>query len=109
MLLLYQIPEEELIGNLKLPPLTGYQRPIVSRIVRTVDEHRGAMLVASTDWEKRLWLHHISAYMRMNGSIISALLLDDIDAWILKAKNEWMINTALMPQVMIDCTMVIVS
>jgi hypothetical protein len=110
LLLLYQIPEEELIGNLKLPPLTGYQRPIVSRIVRTVDEHRGAMLVASTGLGKTVMAAHISAYMRMNGSINSALLLDDIDAWILKAKNEWMIKHRFNAhEVMIDCTMVIVS
>ena len=75
LLLLYQIPEEELIGNLKFPPLTGYQRPIVSRIVRTVDEHQGAMLVASTGLGKTVMAAHIAAYMRMNGSINSALVL----------------------------------
>ena len=43
-------------------------------------------------------------------AVPSALLLDEIDAWILKAKNEWMIKHRFdAHEVMIDCTMVIVS
>ncbi len=40
----------------------------------------------------------------------SAILLEEIDVWILKAKNEWMIKHRFNAhEVMIDCTMVIVS
>jgi superfamily II DNA or RNA helicase len=39
----------------KLPELAGYQRPIVSRIIRNFDEYGGSMLVASTGLGKPSW------------------------------------------------------
>lgn len=73
LLLLYDIPQDELPG--KLPPLTGYQKPIVSRLLRTIEEHNGSMLVASTGLGKTVMAAHIAAYCNMNKSINSALIL----------------------------------
>ncbi|MEJ5362720.1 MAG: helicase-related protein [Spirochaetota bacterium] len=73
LLLLYDLPEEDVAG--KLPPLTSYQKPIVSRLVRTIDEHNGAMLIASTGLGKTVMAAHIAAYLRMNGKVTVALVL----------------------------------
>ncbi|MCX8124543.1 MAG: helicase-related protein [Spirochaetes bacterium] len=73
LLLLYEIPNEELSG--KLPPLTGYQKPIVSRLLRTIEEHNGSYLVASTGLGKTVMAAHIAAYLAMNKSINSVIVL----------------------------------
>lgn len=73
LLLLYEMPQDELPG--KLPPLTGYQKPIVSRLLRTIEEHNGSMLVASTGLGKTVMAAHISAYLNMNKTINSAIVL----------------------------------
>ncbi len=73
LVLLYSLVEEDLPG--KLPKLTTYQKPIVSRLVRTIDEHNGAMLVASTGLGKTVMAAHIAAYLRMENKITDALVL----------------------------------
>jgi len=73
ILLLYEMPDEEIPG--KLPPLTGYQKPIVSRLLRTIEEHNGSWLVASTGLGKTVMAAHIAAYLCMNKNINAALVL----------------------------------
>ena len=73
ILLLYEMPDEDTPG--KLPPLTGYQKPIVSRLLRTIEEHNGSWLVASTGLGKTVMAAHIAAYLCMNKNISAALVL----------------------------------
>jgi len=58
-----------------LPELADYQKPIVSRLLRTMEDYRGAMLVASTGLGKTVIASHLLAYLRMNGSVDSAIIL----------------------------------
>ncbi len=53
---------------------------------------------------------HIIRSFSQEEALPSAILLKEIDVWILKAKNEWMIKHRFNAhEVMIDCTMIIVS
>ncbi|MBP7583003.1 MAG: DEAD/DEAH box helicase, partial [Spirochaetes bacterium] len=73
LLELYGLPEEEKGGT--LPELAGYQRPIVSRILRTIDEYGGAMLIASTGLGKTVMAGHAVAYLTMENKINSVIVL----------------------------------
>mgnify|MGYP000846386716 CR=1 FL=1 len=73
LLLLYDMPEDELPD--KLPPLAGYQKPIVSRLLRIIEEHSGAWLIASTGLGKTVMAAHIAAYLCMSKRINAALVL----------------------------------
>ncbi len=73
LLELYGLPEEEDYG--RLPALARYQRPIVSRVLRNIEEHGGSMLVASTDLGKTIMAAHALAFMRMKNEIDTAIVL----------------------------------
>jgi len=70
---LYGLPGDEKPG--KLPPLAGYQRPVVSRIIRNIEDYGGAMLVASTGLGKTIMAAHIVAHLRSQNKIDSAIIL----------------------------------
>ncbi len=59
----------------KLPELAGYQRPIVSRIIRNFDEYGGSMLVASTGLGKTIMAAHAVSYLVQKGLINRAIVL----------------------------------
>ncbi len=73
LLELYGLPEEE--ESAELPILAGYQRPIVSRVLRNMDVHGGAMLVASTGLGKTIMAAHVVAYLHMQRIIEKAIIL----------------------------------
>ncbi|HSV95458.1 MAG TPA: helicase-related protein [Spirochaetota bacterium] len=70
---LYGLPSDAARG--RLPELAGYQRPVVSRIIRNFEEYGGCMLVASTGLGKTIMAAHVVAYLRMKGDIDSAIVL----------------------------------
>ncbi len=70
---LYGLPSDAARG--RLPELAGYQRPVVSRIIRNFEEYGGCMLVASTGLGKTIMAAHAVAYLRMKGDIDSAIVL----------------------------------
>ncbi|HQF09452.1 MAG TPA: helicase-related protein [Spirochaetota bacterium] len=70
---LYGLPDDEETGT--LPQLAGYQRPVVSRILRNIEEFGGAMLVASTGLGKTIMAAHAVAYLRMKNQIDAAIVL----------------------------------
>ncbi|HNU92374.1 MAG TPA: helicase-related protein [Spirochaetota bacterium] len=70
---LYGLPSEAARG--RLPELAGYQRPVVSRIIRNFEDYGGCMLVASTGLGKTIMAAHAVAYLRMKGQIDSAIVL----------------------------------
>jgi len=73
LLELYGLPEDE--KPVPLPALSNYQRPVVSRVLRTMEEYGGAMLVASTGLGKTIMAAHVLAYMSMQKEIDSAIVL----------------------------------
>lgn len=73
LLTLYGLPSDEKPG--KLPPLAGYQRPVVSRIIRNIKDYGGAMLVASTGLGKTIMAGHIVAHLRSKDKIDAAIVL----------------------------------
>ena len=73
LLELYGLPEDE--KPVPLPVLSNYQRPVVSRVLRTMEEYGGAMLVASTGLGKTIMAAHVLAYMSMQKEIDSAIVL----------------------------------
>lgn len=73
LITLYGLPSDEKPG--KLPPLAGYQRPVVSRIIRNIEDYGGAMLVASTGLGKTIMAGHIVAHLRSQNIIDSAIVL----------------------------------
>ncbi|HOO72820.1 MAG TPA: helicase-related protein [Spirochaetota bacterium] len=70
---LYGLPDDEDPGT--LPQLAGYQRPVVSRLLRNIEEFGGAMLVASTGLGKTIMAAHAVAYLRMKNRIDAAIVL----------------------------------
>ncbi|HPV42478.1 MAG TPA: helicase-related protein [Spirochaetota bacterium] len=73
LLELYGLPDDEETGE--LPVLSGYQRPVVSRVLRNMEEHGGAMLVASTGLGKTIMAAHVVAYLHMQRAIDKAIVL----------------------------------
>lgn len=73
LLELYGLPGDEEPGE--LPVLAGYQRPVVSRVLRNMEEHGGAMLVASTGLGKTIMAAHVVAYLHMRRAIDKAIVL----------------------------------
>lgn len=73
LLTLYGLPSDEKPG--KLPPLAGYQRPVVSRVIRNIEAYGGAMLVASTGLGKTIMAAHIVAHLRSQNKINAAIIL----------------------------------
>lgn len=61
LLELYDLPEDEVPAQ--LPPLSGYQRPVVSRTLDAMHDYHGAMMVASTGLGKTVMAAHIAAYL----------------------------------------------
>jgi superfamily II DNA or RNA helicase len=73
LITLYGLPSDEKPG--KLPPLAGYQRPVVSRVIRNIEEYGGSMLVASTGLGKTIMAAHIVAHLRGQNKINAAIVL----------------------------------
>ncbi len=73
LLELYDLPEDEVPAQ--LPPLSGYQRPVVSRTLDAMHDYHGAMMVASTGLGKTVMAAHIAAYLRMQGDIDRVLVI----------------------------------
>lgn len=72
LLAVYGLPESEEVG--RLPALAGYQRPVVSRILRNVEDFGGSFVVASTGLGKTIMTAHAAALLRDRGHIDSALV-----------------------------------
>ncbi|PKL34787.1 MAG: hypothetical protein CVV45_01460 [Spirochaetae bacterium HGW-Spirochaetae-10] len=72
LLAVYGLPESEEVG--RLPALAGYQRPVVSRILRNVEDFGGSFVVASTGLGKTIMTAHAAAMLRAAGMIDSALV-----------------------------------
>lgn len=73
LLCLYGLHSDEKPG--KLPQLAGYQRPVVSRVIRNINEFGGAMLVASTGLGKTIMAAHVVANLRAQNRIFSAIVM----------------------------------
>lgn len=73
LLTLYGLPSDE--NPKRLPELAGYQKPVVTRIVRNIETYGGAMLVASTGLGKTIMAAHISAYLKKSGKVEAAIVL----------------------------------
>ncbi len=70
---LYGLPGREEAG--RLPGLAGYQRPVVSRMLRNIEDFNCSMLVASTGLGKTIMGAHAITYLRMEGTIDSAIVI----------------------------------
>lgn len=73
LLELYGLPQDETPPQ--LPPLAKYQEGVVSSVLRSLLEHGGAFLIASTGLGKTIIAAHAAAYLRMQGEIDSALVV----------------------------------
>ncbi len=73
LLELYGLPQDE--APPQLPPLAKYQEGVVSSVLRSLLEHNGAFLIASTGLGKTVIAAHVAAYLRMQGEIDSALVI----------------------------------
>lgn len=73
LLELYELPDEDVPAQ--LPPLSDYQRPVVSRTLESLHNYRGAMMIASTGLGKTVMAAHIAAYLRMQGDIDRVLVI----------------------------------
>ena len=73
LLELYGLPQED--APPQLPPLAKYQEGVVSSVLRSLIEHDGAFLVASTGLGKTIIASHVAAYLRMQNEIDSALVI----------------------------------
>lgn len=73
LLELYGLPQEDVPPQ--LPPLAKYQEGVVSSVLRSLMEHDGAFLVASTGLGKTVIASHVAAYLRMQNEIDSALVV----------------------------------
>ncbi len=73
LLEIYAMDEDYHSGT--LPALAAYQKPVVSRLVHTMEMYRGAMLVASTGLGKTIMAAHLLAWMRMQGDIDRVIVL----------------------------------
>lgn len=73
LLELYGLPDE--IVPPKLPPLAEYQKGVVSSVLRSILEHHGAFLVASTGLGKTIIAAHVAAYLRMRSEVQTAIVI----------------------------------
>ncbi len=62
LLEIYGLPDDTPPGNLPLP--AQYQKPVISRLVQTIEEHNGAFLVASTGLGKTIMGAHAVSILR---------------------------------------------
>ncbi len=67
LLELYGLPEEAVPSQ--LPPLAEYQKGVASSVLRSIMEHNGAFLIASTGLGKTVIASHVAAYLRMRDEI----------------------------------------
>jgi superfamily II DNA or RNA helicase len=86
LLELYGLPQEE--SPAQLPPLAEYQKGVVSSVLRSLMEHDGAFLVASTGLGKTIIAAHIAAYLRMQGEIETAIVIGP--AGLREVWRRWM-------------------
>lgn len=70
---LYGLPEDEVPPQ--LPQLARYQRPVVSRVLQSLMDYRGAMLIASTGLGKTVMAAHIVAYLRMQDAVDRVIIV----------------------------------
>jgi superfamily II DNA or RNA helicase len=73
LLELYDLPDEAVPAQ--LPPLSDYQKPVVSRTLQSLHNYRGAMMIASTGLGKTVMAAHIAAYLRMQGDVDRVLVI----------------------------------
>ena len=73
LLELYGLPQDQV--PLQLPPLAKYQEGVVSSVLRSLLEHEGAFLIASTGLGKTIIAAHVAAYLRMQSEIDSVLVI----------------------------------
>lgn len=73
LLELYGLPQDDVAPQ--LPSLAKYQEGVVSSVLRSIMEHDGAFLVASTGLGKTIIAAHVAAYLRMQGDIDTALVV----------------------------------
>lgn len=73
LLELYDLPDEAVPAQ--LPPLSDYQKPVVSRTLEALHNYRGAMMIASTGLGKTVMAAHIAAYLRMQGDVDRVLVI----------------------------------
>ncbi len=73
LLELYDLPDAEVPPQ--LPPLSDYQKPYVSRTLESMNNYRGAMMVASTGLGKTVMAAHVAAYLRMQGDVDRVLVI----------------------------------
>ncbi|MCB1173875.1 MAG: DEAD/DEAH box helicase family protein [Leptospiraceae bacterium] len=73
LLEVYGLPDSSVPES--LPALAAYQRPVVSRALQVIQQHGGAMLIASTGLGKTIMAAHILAYLRMEHNVHSALVI----------------------------------
>ncbi len=73
LLELYGLPEEAVPSQ--LPPLAEYQKGVASSILRSILEHNGAFLIASTGLGKTVIASHVAAYLRMRDEIRTVLVV----------------------------------
>lgn len=72
LLELYGLPDENIPES--LPPLAPYQRAVVSSVLASLLNQRGAFLIASTGLGKTIIAAHTVAYLRMQDEIDSVLV-----------------------------------
>lgn len=73
LLELYGLPQDD--APPQLPPLAKYQEGVVSSVLRSLMEHDGGFLIASTGLGKTIIAAHVAAYLRMQGEIDSAVVI----------------------------------
>lgn len=73
LLELYGLPDETVPP--KLPPLAEYQKGVVSSVLRSLLEHKGAFLVASTGLGKTIIAAHVAAYLRMRSEVQTTIIV----------------------------------
>jgi superfamily II DNA or RNA helicase len=73
LLELYDLPDQAVPAQ--LPPLSDYQKPVVSRTLEALHNYRGAMMIASTGLGKTVMAAHITAYLRMQGDVDRVLVI----------------------------------
>ncbi|MFZ5822083.1 MAG: helicase-related protein [Chloroflexota bacterium] len=73
LLELYGLPDENVPP--KLPPLAEYQKGVVSSVLRSLLEHDGAFLVASTGLGKTIIAAHVAAYLRMRSEAQTSIVV----------------------------------
>ncbi len=73
LLSLYGMPDDDTPAH--LPELAGYQRPVVSRVLRNINEYGGSLLVASTGLGKTVMAAHVVAHLAAASGINAAIVL----------------------------------